>query len=55
MTAAVFDLNSRATYVHWHFIQISVANLAVIIAMLIVFVLAIVAPFPGSRERRRQS
>lgn len=44
--AAVFNLNHRAHYVHWHFFQMSVANIAVIIAMLIVFVLAIVLPFP---------
>jgi len=55
MIAAVFDLNSRATYVHWHFILISVPNLAVIAVMLIVFVAALLAPFPGSRGSRRPS
>jgi hypothetical protein len=53
MTAAVFDLNSRATYVHWHFIQISVANLALIVVMLVVFVVALLAPFPGAQRPRR--
>lgn len=50
---AVFDLNTRAHYVHWHFFDMSVANISVIVAMLIVFALAILLPFPGSRKRRR--
>ncbi len=48
---AVFDLNQPAHYVHWHFFQMSVANVSVIIAMLIVFALAILLPFPGARRR----
>ncbi len=56
LLGAVFDLNGRASYVHWHFFEMSVANLAVIGAMLVVFALAIMLPFPGSgraRARRR--
>ena len=49
--AAVFNLNHHASYVHWHFIQLSVSNLVVIILMLVVFVIAILAPFPGHRAR----
>jgi hypothetical protein len=48
---AVFNLNEPAHYVHWHFFEMSVANVSVIIAMLIVFGLAIVLPFPGARRR----
>lgn len=48
---AVFDLNQPAHYVDWHFFQMSVANVSVIIAMLIVFALAILLPFPGTRRR----
>jgi hypothetical protein len=44
--AAVFNLNHHASYVHWHFIQLSVSNLVVIVAMLVVFAVAILAPFP---------
>jgi hypothetical protein len=51
LLAAVFDLNHRAHYVHWHFFQMSVANVAVIIAMLVVFALAIALPFPRLRRR----
>jgi hypothetical protein len=50
--AAVFNLNHHATYIHWHFIQLSLANLLVIATMLIVFALAILLPFPGHRSQR---
>lgn len=48
---AVFNLNQPAHYVHWHFFEMSVANIAVIVAMLIVFAMAILLPFPGRRRR----
>lgn len=48
---AVFNLNQPAHYVHWHFFEMSVANLAVIVAMLIVFALTVLLPFPGARRR----
>ena len=44
--AAVFNLNHHASYVHWHFIQLSVSNVIVIALTLIVFALAILVPFP---------
>ena len=53
--AAVFDLNQHASYVSWHFIQISVSNLVVIVVMLVVFAIAILAPFPGHNRDRGQS
>jgi hypothetical protein len=46
--AAVFNLNHHATYVHWHFFQMSVSNILVIVAMLVVFFVAIFARFPHS-------
>lgn len=49
--AAVFDLNHPAHTVDWEFIHLSVANVVVIGLMLIVFVLAILLPFPGSARR----
>ncbi len=48
--AAVFNLNHHANYVHWHFFQMAVPNVIVIIVMLAVFVVAILAPFPGHRN-----
>ncbi|MGO9196189.1 MAG: hypothetical protein ACLQK4_03545 [Acidimicrobiales bacterium] len=45
--AALVNLDQNSgRYVHWHWIQISVANLIVIGLMLVVFVLALVLPFP---------
>jgi hypothetical protein len=49
---AVFNLNHPAHTVDWHFIHLSVANVVVIGLMLIVFVLAILLPFPGAAKRR---
>jgi hypothetical protein len=45
--AAIVNLNHHATYVHWHFFQMSLSNVLLIVAMLVVFVLAILLPFPG--------
>ncbi len=47
MTAAIFNLNHPAQTVHWHFFTMSAANLIALVLMLIVFVVAILAPFPG--------
>ena len=47
--AAVFNLNHHASYVHWHFFQMSVSNIVVIVLMIVVFVAAILAPFPSGR------
>jgi hypothetical protein len=47
--AAIFDLNHAAHTVHWHFIDLSVSNVVVIGLMLVVFVAAILLPFPGAR------
>lgn len=50
--AAVFNLNEPAHVVHWHFFEMSVSNVVVIVAMLIVFALAILLPFPGAARRQ---
>jgi hypothetical protein len=47
MIAAIFNLNHPANTVHWHFFSMSVANVVVIVVMLVVFAVAILAPFPG--------
>ena len=44
--AALFDLSDPARYLHWHFFQMSVANVIVILLMIAVFVAAIFVPFP---------
>jgi len=38
-------------YIHWGVVQISVANLAIIVAMIILFVLALVVPFPSGHDQ----
>jgi len=49
---AVFNLNHPAHVVHWHFFEMSVSNIVVILLMLAVFALAIALPFPGAARRR---
>jgi len=49
--AAILNLNHPAHTVHWHFFTMSVSNIVVIVVMLIVFAVAILAPFPGHRRR----
>ena len=44
--AALFDLSHPARYLHWHFFQMSVANVVVIALMIAVFIAAILIPFP---------
>jgi hypothetical protein len=39
-------MDSPATYLHWGFILISTPNLLVIAGMLVLFGIALVAPFP---------
>jgi hypothetical protein len=48
--AAIFNLNHPAHTVHWHFFQMSVSNLLVIGLMLVVFAVAILAPFPRHQD-----
>ncbi len=53
LLAALINLNGSGHYVHWGFIQLSVANLVVILAMVAVFVLAILLPFPRRKRDDR--
>lgn len=39
-------MDSPANYFHWGFILISLPNLLVIVGMLVLFAVALVAPFP---------
>jgi hypothetical protein len=48
--AAVFNLNHHASYVHWHFITLSVSNILMIAAMFVVFFAAIFLPFPRGKK-----
>lgn len=39
------------TYLDWGVVHISVTNLTILLAMVVVFVLALVLPFPGAGGR----
>ncbi|MGC9220678.1 MAG: hypothetical protein ACP5H2_04915 [Solirubrobacteraceae bacterium] len=54
MLAAIFNLNGHAPYISWHFIQLSVPNFIVIVLMLVVFVIALFARFPGGGSSGEQ-
>lgn len=40
------DVDSPAGYLDWWFVQLSIPNLLLIVGMVVVFLLALVAPFP---------
>ena len=42
-------------YLHWGVISVSLTNAAIIGLMVVVFVLALVVPFPGSHDRGGRS
>jgi hypothetical protein len=53
-------VDSPATYLSWGFILISIPNLLMIVGMILLFIVALVAPFPhgseepGAEERRHE-
>ena len=50
LLGALINLNGSGRYIHWGFIQMSVANFVVIVLMILVFVLAILLPFPKRKR-----
>ena len=55
MTTASGLLGGHAYFLHWGVVQISLANFLVIVLMIVVFVLALLLPFPQGVTRRRRS
>ncbi len=51
MIAAAGLLDHKDYFIHWGVIQISLANFLVIVAMIVLFVLALVLPFPHGRDK----
>jgi hypothetical protein len=51
-TRLAIDLNHQGMYLNWGVIHISVANLVVILVMIVLFVAALLLPFPGARRRK---
>lgn len=43
--------DAAGRYLHWGVVQISLTNLLIIVGMVVVFILALVVPFPGSRTK----
>jgi len=50
MTSALVLADPAGRYVHWGVDLISVTNLAIIGVMVLLFVLALLLPFPGGRS-----
>jgi hypothetical protein len=48
---SLIDLNRPGHYIHWGIIQMSYANLLVIVLMLLVFCAAILIPFRTHRDK----
>lgn len=48
--AGVVPMDPPGVFLHWGVIQISVANLVVIVLMVVVFVAALLLPFPGRKK-----
>lgn len=48
-------MDSPAPYIHWGFILISLPNLVLILVMLLIFIGALVVPFPHHGGGRRGS
>jgi hypothetical protein len=53
LLGALINLNGPGHYLHWGFIQLSVANAVLIALMVVVFAAAILIPFRGRRGRKR--
>ena len=43
-------MDAPATYLNWNFILISIPNLLMIVGMIVVFIVALIAPFPSHAE-----
>ena len=55
MISATGLLGGHAHFLHWGVIQISLANLILIVLMLVVFALAVVFRMPGSHDDTQDS
>jgi hypothetical protein len=51
--ASIVNLTHPGHYLHWGFVQLSLANAIVIVTMLVVFGLALILPFRSRRGSRR--
>lgn len=49
--AAIFNLNGRASYLHWHFFTMSLSNVVLILVMLALFGVAIWVRLPQHDDK----
>jgi hypothetical protein len=47
MNVAALDPHAAGYYLHWGVVQISLTNFLIIVGMVVLFVLALLLPFPG--------
>ena len=47
-------MNAPAPYIHWGFILISLPNFVLICVMVVLFVLALIVPFPHHRTEEHR-
>ncbi len=52
LLGALVSLDGPGHYFHWHWINISYANLTVIALMVVTFAAALLVPFPGRRHKK---
>ena len=50
MAGLAVALSGAGRYLHWGVITISLTNLLIIVAMIVLFVLAILVPFPRHQD-----
>jgi hypothetical protein len=50
LLAALIDLGSRPVYLDWRIFHISASNLVVIGVMVVLFIAALVLPFPKGKQ-----
>jgi Cytochrome b(N-terminal)/b6/petB len=51
MFVSAIDLNQPGRYLHWSIFTVSVANLALIAVMVVIFAVALLLPFPHGRKQ----
>ena len=53
LLAALINLGGTGKYISWGAVQISLANLVVVLVMILLLVAAIALPFPKHQGRRK--
>lgn len=46
------QLLSGGYYVHWGVVQISLTNFLIVLGMIVLFIVALLVPFPGGRDQQ---